>query len=420
MGPRRLLADDDTPERDSPEGAGPPHEAWQAPSTGHGLAPILDVPPGAEQVWQRVRRPGLRTVRGATSPGSNLSGHPPNGTPSQVGCAEAVDLPWESEDEATWQVDPHHPDDSDWAGTDSGRTSPAVARVVGRHPAVQEPGRQEPGGQEPGRLEAAATPSGRPGPGAGALLGRTKVFVVRHLGALGLVAVVALLFTGYQLMSASGGQAPLTADAARPEASTSGAAPAGGPSTSNTPSAKDSAAPDSPRSQAPQPAATPSQILVHVTGAVQRPGVVSLPTGARVNDALNAAGGLLPEAVLGQLNLAAVVVDGMQVRVSDKPGRSSELVGSGTVSQPGTAPGSTGGPAAPNGTAAPDGSGGQVNLNSATQQQLEALPGIGPVTATDIIAFRTEHGRFTKVEQLQEVSGIGAKTFEKIKPHVTV
>ena len=166
----------------------------------------------------------------------------------------------------------------------------------------------------------------------------------------------------------------------------------------------------------PSPAPSPSpqaSIRVHVAGAVTSPGVVNLRPGAIVVDAIDAAGGLTSKAVPGDLNLAAPVSDGMQVKVGIK-GEESHVVGAQTGPSTGVAP--TAG-SAPN-----DGSttSGQVNLNTASTAELEELPGIGPVTAQAIIAWRDEHGSFTSTSELQEISGIGPKTFAKLEPHVTV
>lgn len=154
---------------------------------------------------------------------------------------------------------------------------------------------------------------------------------------------------------------------------------------------------------APTPSrSTAPTVLVHVLGEVRRPGVVELPEGARVKDGIAAAGGLTDKAVPGELNLAAVVSDGSQLVIGSKRAPGSE-VRFGETSSPGTGS-----------------SGGKVSLNTATVTQLEDLPGVGPVTAQRIIAWREEHERFTRIEELQEVSGIGSKTFSEIAPYVRV
>lgn len=130
------------------------------------------------------------------------------------------------------------------------------------------------------------------------------------------------------------------------------------------------------------------EVVVDVAGAVVRPGVVTLPAGSRVFEALKAAGGAKPGVETTSLNLARILVDGEQV-----------LVGVAAAPQ-------TGGAAS--GSSA-------VSLNRATQAELETLPGVGPVMAANIVSWRTAHGAFSKVEELQEVTGIGPKTFAKLK-----
>lgn len=151
-------------------------------------------------------------------------------------------------------------------------------------------------------------------------------------------------------------------------------------------------------------AAADASVVVDVDGAVRRPGVVELPAGSRVVDALTSAGGVLGKADTGALNLAQVLIDGEQVLVPRKG------------SHPGFAvPGS---PATP-GAATPS-SGSLVNLNTATAIELEALPGIGPVLAAAIVDWRTQNGGFTSIDQLEQVSGIGPATFAEIAPLVRV
>ncbi len=158
-------------------------------------------------------------------------------------------------------------------------------------------------------------------------------------------------------------------------------------------------------SAAPQPSPTPTPTMrVHVLGAVVSPGVVSLPVGARVEDALAAAGGLTETARPGELNLAAVIGDGAQIVVGDASDPGGEVRG-----ETGAAGAGAGGAAS-----------GLIDLNTAGAAQLETLPGVGPVTAAAIIAWRDEHQRFSRIEELQEVDGIGPKTFERIAPHVRV
>jgi competence protein ComEA len=148
---------------------------------------------------------------------------------------------------------------------------------------------------------------------------------------------------------------------------------------------------------------------VHVLGAVVRPGVVSLPAQSRVLDAINAAGGLRRRANPGDLNLAQVLADGEQVLIGTKAEPAGEVrQGGGPATRRGA------------GSTATRGGQAQLDLNAATEAELETLPGIGPVTAAKITAWRDEHGRFTRVEELQEIDGIGPKTFAQLADHVRV
>ena len=148
----------------------------------------------------------------------------------------------------------------------------------------------------------------------------------------------------------------------------------------------------------------PQQLVVHVVGQVKRPGVVLLRPGARVRDAVAKAGGALPGADLAAVNLARGVVDGEQVRVP-RPGEAVSATGAASSGADGAgAAGSAGGP---------------LNLNTASESALEELPGVGPVLAQRIIDWRTEHGRFTSVDELAEVSGIGEKLLAQVRPLVT-
>lgn len=131
-------------------------------------------------------------------------------------------------------------------------------------------------------------------------------------------------------------------------------------------------------------------LVVDVTGAVQRPGVYRMPAGSRVNDAVIRAGGPAPRAELEAVNLAARLADGQQVVVPER------VSGGGAVA----------------GTASEDG---PISLGTATAEQLEEIDGIGPVTAGDIVKFREEHGGLSSVEQLDQVPGIGPATMEALR-----
>ncbi|GAB3402199.1 hypothetical protein GCM10027569_08040 [Flindersiella endophytica] len=145
-------------------------------------------------------------------------------------------------------------------------------------------------------------------------------------------------------------------------------------------------------------------LLVHVAGKVRRPGVVRLPVGARVYDALEAAGGARPGIDLATLNLARPLVDGEQV-----------LVG---VAQAPQARGSP--PPQPSDGMPTKATDTPVNLNTATVEQLDSLPGVGPVLAQRIIDARDERGGFTNVQELREVSGIGERKYAELEQRVTI
>lgn len=151
---------------------------------------------------------------------------------------------------------------------------------------------------------------------------------------------------------------------------------------------------------APAPA---TEIVVDVQGKVRRPGVVRLPAGSRVLDALRAAGGARPGVATTSLNLARQLSDGEQVVLEPSGG---------------VATGAAGGAAGAGSAGA--GVGGQVNLNTATLADLDALPGVGPVLAQRILDWRAEHGRFSSIEELQEVPGIGPSTYADLKDRVRV
>jgi competence protein ComEA len=151
------------------------------------------------------------------------------------------------------------------------------------------------------------------------------------------------------------------------------------------------------------PTASGSPVIVDVTGWVRHPGVYEFSPGDRVIDAVRKAGGARPGADLSAINLAAPLVDGSQVVVP----KAGEAGGIGTSGPSGT---STGGTSA----------GGQLNINTATEQQLEGLNGIGPVLASAIVQYRTQHGLFRSVDDLLGVSGIGPVTLEELRPQVTV
>jgi competence protein ComEA len=159
----------------------------------------------------------------------------------------------------------------------------------------------------------------------------------------------------------------------------------------------------SPRGTAIQlsPPPTPAPLVVHVAGAVATPGVYQLPPGSRVQDAIAAAGGFLPEADRQVLNLAATLKDGQMVRA---PLQSESSAAHSTQVE------------SPSGFGAAS----ILNINTATAEELEALPKIGPVLAQRIIDYRQANGPFTSLEELLEVAGIGEEIFAAIKDLVSV
>lgn len=198
-------------------------------------------------------------------------------------------------------------------------------------------------------------------------IGQALAFSRAHVSVVAIIVVSGLLWSGYSVLSTR----------SLPAAVAVTAIPSASPST-------------------PAPA-----VLVHVLGAVHRPGVVTLPKGSRVADAISATGGLREDADPADLNLAAIVSDGSQLIIGTRNDPGGQMRSG--------SPGVTDG-----------GGGGLVNLNTATLEQLDALPGVGPVTAQRIVAWRAAHGEFTRVSQLQEVEGIGPKTYAELQPCVTV
>lgn len=156
-------------------------------------------------------------------------------------------------------------------------------------------------------------------------------------------------------------------------------------------------------------------VVVHVAGAVKKAGVVRLPRGSRVHEAIAAAGGPSPEADPDRLNLASLLEDGQKIYVP----RRGEAAPADT-----SAPAGTSGPGAAEaeGTAGPagEGSGGKINLNTATAEELAELPKVGPVLAQRIVDWRTQQGPFKSPEELDAVDGVGPKMLETLLPLVTV
>jgi competence protein ComEA len=151
-------------------------------------------------------------------------------------------------------------------------------------------------------------------------------------------------------------------------------------------------------SASPSLSATP-EVVVEVVGKVRNPAVITLPQGSRVQDALEAVGGARAGVDTSDQNLARLLVDGEQIRIGMRAAT--------------TAPGA---PAVPGPASAP----GQIDINTASVEVLQEIPGVGPVLAGRIVTFREQNGGFTSVEQLTEVSGIGEVTFAQMKPMVTI
>jgi competence protein ComEA len=141
-----------------------------------------------------------------------------------------------------------------------------------------------------------------------------------------------------------------------------------------------------------------AELIIDVVGKVRKPGIVTVPKGSRVYQAIEAAGGLKGRVDTAALNMARVLTDGEQIVVGIEP-----------VSAPAGAAAGT-----------PDAAGGKVNLNTATAEQLDTLPGVGPVTAQAILDWREENGRFGSVDDLLDVKGIGDATLAELRDHVSV
>jgi len=260
--------------------------------------------------------------------------------------------------------------------------SPPVEPSGAPPPLVPVPGRHA--SRRSRRLLEAAVPDtlrGRVG------LGPSQVAVLAVLVALGLAVTCWWVVRG----GAEQVVAPVLPSPAADLVSISpAAAPAGAAATGAASSTASGAA---------GPAPAGATVTVDVAGKVRRPGIAVLDAGARVVDALKAAGGARPGVDLSGLNLARVLVDGEQILVG-------VAAPAGVAASAAPVSGSPGGPL--------------VNLNTASQSELEELPEVGPVTAQAILAWRDQHGGFTAVDELLEVDGIGDATLSRLAPFVTV
>ncbi|NWF65228.1 MAG: ComEA family DNA-binding protein [Chloroflexi bacterium] len=157
------------------------------------------------------------------------------------------------------------------------------------------------------------------------------------------------------------------------------------------------------------PAPTKEPIAVHVIGAVPRPGLYEFAEGARIQDAIDAAGGLLAGADAESINLAALLEDGQQLNIPFKAGQAPQTTEN---QEPLRLPGATETPQTASETEL-------ININTASPEELDTLPGIGPTIAQRIVDYRTENGPFQTIEDIMNVSGIGPSTFDQIKNLIT-
>jgi competence protein ComEA len=279
-------------------------------------------------------------------------------------------------------------DDEEQADTESGDVGlpgPEVVRPVGRHARTPVQG--------PARTATAWLRDQLPD----TLRGRTELGSGPALLVVGLVAL-ALVGTVVVVLRMHGDSEAVPA--LSPALATNVPAPPG--STASRPTSAGDSSPATSASPGISPGSSTAtgSVTVDVSGRVRHPGVATLPVGSRVVDAVRKAGGARRRVDLNGLNLARVLVDGEQILVGrDAPG---------------------GGIAAGVSSSAPDPTGGLVNLNSATAEQLDTLPGVGPVTAQKILEWRSANGAFSSVDELLEVDGIGEKTLADLAPHVTL
>ncbi|MEU3661661.1 ComEA family DNA-binding protein [Streptomyces sp. NPDC032940] len=292
------------------------------------------------------------------------------------------------------------------------RTERAGLGERAEHAGPVEPAGERPGTGPPGGPGAVASPEGRGDPVVGpvaptwrerfgpALRERMPVWLQHRCGMeRRSVAALAVLLVAAAVFAAQHFWTGRSETVAVPEAVR--AAAAQGTQGGDGAPAGSGAATGPPRSTATAPGG--AEIVVDVGGKVREPGIHRLPAGSRVEDALRAAGGVRPGTKTDGLNRARFLVDGEQVVVG-APVPPAAAAGAG-----GTGPGGPGGAVAGAGPAAP------VSLSTATVDQLETLPGVGPVLAQHIVDYRTQHGGFRSVDELREVNGIGERRFADLR-----
>lgn len=278
--------------------------------------------------------------------------------------------------------------------------------------AHESPGGSRAGEERAGRHGRARLPRGwvrlptsvagaRWHPGRGAVLG-VVVVALLAVAVFGLRVALARTSGDGTVIAPGGGSR------AGPTGVSAGAVPVGVPGGVGSPGAPATPTAGATAGGAAAAGATASAVVVvHVVGEVRRPGVQRLALGSRVQDAVDASGGATGDADLTRVNLARVLVDGEQVQVP-APGDPDPPVGGG------------GGPAGGSGVGGSADAPGTVSINTADLAGLDTLPGVGPVLAQRILDWRTQHGRFTSVDELGEVSGIGEKLLAQLRPLVTV
>ncbi len=216
--------------------------------------------------------------------------------------------------------------------------------------------------------------------------------------AVGLAVLLAAVITGVWLVSARPSSVAVSATLP----SIPGTSPLGGTALAVSPST--SAPTGFTSNAAAAPSSPAADVVVDVAGKVAHPGVYHLPGGSRVDDAVTAAGGAVGRVDLSSLNLAALLTDGQQI----------------SVGVPSAVPAPVGGAVTGDGSDGTALAGAIVDLNSASLDQLETLPGVGPVLGQHILDWRTQHGSFTGIDQLQDVSGIGDVKFAALRDLVRV